>query len=703
MKKSPVYVAAFLLAAGLSTNATAQQRSPLQKELSAWQQSEGPQWLVSADAETGMARMLYGGMGKAPFVPINDADYFLAARAHFSNAQALMGVEPSTMREDSVLTLPLGLVGTSDKVTVHFQQEVHGIPVRGGYSNALMTLDGELLSLDHMGLPNVSDFNVNPTRTASDAVGFAQELFGAEFGLSSSLVGTPKLVIEQEVVNTNRRGALAWELVITSPENGAQPTSYRYLVSAQGEARVITRENMIHNFDVGGTVAGRATQGNSPDTASNPAVAEPMAYMRVTSSAGTTTTDANGNWNFPGVTGPLTVTFNLVGSYNDVRNSAGAELSESRTLTGTGNSTVLNGAAPELGTAQVNVFARLNQMRDWVRSINPADGMMDFVNTANANIGSSCNAFYNGISTNYYTSGGGCVNTAYASVIYHEQGHWLNDRYNSGNGFDGFGEGNADVYATYQEDSPIVGKDFLGPGTLIRDGNNNRQFCGDSNPGCYGEVHNDGEVLMGAMWKVRTALKNSHGVSMGGAIADALHSGWMNAYDQGQIKSIIVMQWLVLDDDNGNLADGTPNIADINSGFVQQGFPPFLPPAPGSFSVYGTGLGGANIATLSTTGTPNPSAPISLTVNGIPGASTGLMVFSTALSNSPFLGGTALVNIESSVVRLPITFTAGSASFAVNVPAGLAGQTFFVQGFGFDAGQSQGVAMSNGVEMVIGT
>ena len=94
-------------------------------------------------------------------------------------------------------------------------------------------------------------------------------------------------------------------------------------------------------------------------------------------------------------------------------------------------------------------------------------------------------------------------------------GHWLNDLYGSGNGSDGFGEGNADVFAMYLVDDPIVGQDFCGSGCNVRDGNNTRQFCGDCCNGCYGQVHADGEVLMGALWKVRARLKVGLGSSAG--------------------------------------------------------------------------------------------------------------------------------------------------------------------------------------------
>jgi hypothetical protein len=172
-----------------------------------------------------------------------------------------------------------------------------------------------------------------------------------------------------------------------------------------------------------------------------------------------------------------------------------------------------------------------------------------------------------------YSSGGGCNNTGFSTVVTHEAGHWANDRYNSGNGSDGFGEGNADVWSMYIYDTPVVGAGFFTTGGYIRNGLNTRQYCGDGNNGCYGQVHADGEVLMGALWKVRARLIATLGTTAGELTADTLFLGTMNAYNDSTITSLIEEHWLVLDDDNGNIGDGTPNFSDIDGGFRQQGFP----------------------------------------------------------------------------------------------------------------------------------
>src|SRR5258705_12600268 len=104
-------------------------------------------------------------------------------------------------------------------------------------------------------------------------------------------------------------------------------------------------------------------------------------------------------------------------------------------------------------------------------------------------------------------------------------------------------------------------------------------FCGDCCPACYGEVHADGEPWMGAAWKIRARLNVTNGNAAGDLIANNIFLGWMNGYNQTQIRSIIETQWLTLDDNDGNINNGTPHFTDIDSGFRDQGFPGFSLPA----------------------------------------------------------------------------------------------------------------------------
>jgi hypothetical protein len=542
--------------------------------LEAWRSAHGPGWRLKTDVETGWLEMLSGGWATAPFRPRSQEDFVEIARITLARTEALHGIDADTRVFDRALFLPLGQIGSGDKETVRFREIVHGVPVVGGYLNVLLAADGSLLSIQSTGLPHLSALPTSPSLTGLRAAQRAAELFVRQFGLEPTRITEPELVVDQVRTDDGARlPRLAWQVDAQWIQEGSDPEGLTFWIDAR-DGSLVRSERNIHFFDVGGTVGSMATPGTNPDTAANPETAQIMKYMRVDSSAGTVFTDANGYFVFPGVAAPLSCTFTYRGSFNDVVNVAGANYSLTQTLLpGQSNSVSMNPASIATVTSQANVFNVVDKQRDFVRSINPADGTMDFPHSSVVNLGQTCNAFFDGGGINFFAAGGGCVNTAYSTVISHEDGHWGNQVYLTGNGADGMGEGNADVWAMYIWDTPVVGAGFFGTGSQIRNGNNTQAFCGDCCGGCYGEVHADGEPWMGAAWKVRNRLNNTHGDAMGDLIANTIFVTWMEAYNQSQIKSVIETQWLTLDDSDGNINNGTPHFNDIDMGFRDQSFP----------------------------------------------------------------------------------------------------------------------------------
>jgi hypothetical protein len=667
-----------------------------------WRGDHGSGWRIIANDETGYVRMLYGANSPSGAHPVSNADFAQVARRFAEEAAPLLGYEPSTLVEEEVRLLPLAAVGTSDKMSVVYRQEVNGIQVLGGWTSVLLGMDGQLLAIDSTSRPEIAALSTTPTISAEEAVGFAVTRFGEETGLPVSRIGEPTLIIDRDAMG---EAVLAHQVRVIYAEANFEPEGFLYSIAARGELRVVAQENAIHH-DVGGNVQGMTTPGTLPDTAANPESAEAMKYMRVVGSGvGTVYTDVNGDFNFAGATGPISVTFDFYGPYNNVDNELGAEYTYTTSLSGTGNSILLNSSPSEYNTSQANAFAWINSMRDWTRGIDPSDAHMDSRSRSYVNINSNCNAYYDGWSTNYYTSGGGCANTAYSTIIAHEQGHWQNDRYNTGNGSDGMGEGNADVWAMYQVDNPVVGKNFCGTGCNIRTGLNNRQYCGDGNGGCYGQVHNDGEVWMGAAWKVRRNLKTTHGISAGGAIADALFLGWMNGYNQSTIHSIIETQWLTLDDDNGNINDGTPNFDDIDDAFVQQGFPGVtIVNAPASATVRnGSGVNpniftSTSLPILGTDWTSEVDAG-SIGVNGF----VFVFVYAGSLPGTPTAFGELLLDPAASWLYTDMAIAFGGiASHSIGIPSDpiYAGNEAFAQGYLNSVAPSG--QLTNAIDLVLG-
>ena len=544
-----------------------------QLALDQWRADHGASWQMKFDAGTGYARFIYGGNAAPMFTPRNDADFLTLARQAARDTFQLHGIEVATLVDDEVMFLPLSNAGSTDKMTAQFRQAINGVPVEGGFLNVLFDRNGRVLSVDTTALPAIAGMLTTAALPGARAGDTARAFFRADTGLTATVLTQPELVIYKDTRDELTRGLLCWKISAQYLDASGEAVGFTYYIDASNGRR-IERQNAIHNFDVSGNVKSFASPGTKPDEPSNPSTQIVMPGMTITSAQGNATTDANGDFTIVGATAPVSATFKYSGPFVNVVNSAGGAFSQVTNLTlASGNNVVMNSPAAALVTAQANGHNWWNKLRNWTRAVNPSDSHADFVNTVNVNIASSCNAFYNGSSTNFYQAGGGCVNTAYADVVAHESGHWLNDKYSSGNGADGFGEGNADNFALYLTDQPILGADFQGVGTNIRVGTNTRQFCGDASPGCYGEVHNDGEVLMGACWKVRVNLKLSLGNSAGAAAADTIFNGWMNAFNDGQIKTIIETHWLTLDDNDGNILNGTPNFLAIEGGFRVQGFP----------------------------------------------------------------------------------------------------------------------------------
>jgi hypothetical protein len=612
--------------------------------LGRWRGGRGEAWAIEYDRETAAARLLHGPAVEAAFEPRRDEDFLALARASVDATRAMHRVDPGTLGAGEVVFLPLANAGTTDKVSVEMRQAWRGVPVIGGSVHALFDARGRLLAVDSTALPDLELLSTTPAISGARAAEIAVAAFRASARVEPTSISAAELAIDQVERGKRRAPLLVWRVDVQAIEPGFAPEGVEYRVDASS-GRIESARPSIHH-DVSGSVATLASPGVLPDTPSNPETQQPAANAEVSSAFGDVATDANGNFTIPGASPPLAVTVRYRGPFAKVRNSAGSEHTVAATLTAaSGSQLLLNPSPTEATTAEANAFVWINALREWIRAVNPADSHADFQAVANVNIASACNAYYSGPSVNFFASGGGCVNTAYSTVVAHEMGHWLNDRYGSGNGGDGFGEGNADTWAMYLADDPEIGENFCGNGCTIRSGNNTRPYCGNGNPGCYGEVHADGEVLMGALWKVRANLKASLGASAGSAAADTLFNAWMNAYNDGQIKPVVETHWLVLDDDDGSIANGTPHHAEIDGGFRAQGFP-------------GHTIANVYFAQVTQVAdTPNEFDPFPVTANLTPGA------------NPPVASATVWYRVDGGpFAAVPMTAPASGNTWSGEIP-----------------------------------
>ncbi len=333
---------------------------------------------------------------------------------------------------------------------------------------------------------------------------------------------------------------------------------------------------------------------------------------------------ALGSFSFTGlVPSPLQLTATVgpaggSGRWVSVTNAAtgGTTLVVTQSATpGTPANLLFNNPAPAAGsaqTAQINAFIHTTGIHDFYRSRSGTWDLVDVSLPVNVQVTGTCNAFWNGSSTNFFPPGGGCVNTAYSDVIRHEYGHFVVQSLGLGQG--GFGEGFADTGAILSLDSgPILGRDFSGAGTFVR----NVQTANQQYPCSNADPHVCGQVLGGVWWGIRGAMGTFYGSANGLARTQQLFVDWMLVTIGGtgsnfsnSANPTTAIEVLTLNDDDGVLSNGTPDYARICPSFSSHGIT--CPAAPALGFQFPSGL-----PTLFA-----PNTPGQILVNVIPMSST---------------------------------------------------------------------------------
>jgi Calx-beta domain len=262
-------------------------------------------------------------------------------------------------------------------------------------------------------------------------------------------------------------------------------------------------------------------------------------------------------------------------------------------------------------------FYELNRIKEQARAYLPANAWLQAQLTANMNLNQTCNAFWNGTTVNFFKSSAQCRNTGEIAAIFdHEWGHGLDDNGINGN-VTNPGEAIADIRSTMRLDNSCVGRGFFknqvcgGYGdpctgtpatgcTGVRDADFANHVsglphgitwilsnCGGGAGPCGREVHCEGQVGSEAAWDLQfrdlragpfnydesTALELSTRLWYLGAETMTNYytcaAGCNTAGTCGCGATGAYMLLLAADDDNGNINDGTPHMAAINSAFTR--------------------------------------------------------------------------------------------------------------------------------------
>ena len=515
---------------------------------------------VGAYKREGRIKRLYGEAFSYGASPEESAESFLQTNAR------LFGVDAAELNDHHLQPIMYDRNTGQYKFTgLYYSQYKNGIPV---FRSQLVLLvrneEGYPLVLASVDLRNLGGFEpqIEPDRL-NPGMGITNAL-----GVSPNLTNftQPELVIWAGVDDMIVQPALAYSFIGDNgrPADGSNPEKYLFVTDAATGA-ILYQENLIIFEDVVGDVQGKATQGKAADFCELE-LPEPMRWARVNIGGTIAYANSNGKFVIPNSgSSQVTVESRLWGLWFRVYNEAGTEAVLYDTIIPPGPADFMHNDpnTDELRRAEVNGYLQANVVRDFTLIYNPDyPGLQqsEFPVYVNAT-GGICpgNAWYDYSAINFCRAGGGYPNTAWSSVIHHEYGHHLVEMAGSGQG--AYGEGMGDVMGLLILDEAGTGWGFFGNcNEPLRNADNTMQYP------CTGGIHYCGQLLSGCVWSTRNELFVTNPLTYIQILSN-LAINAMLLHTGSSIDPSITIDYLTLDDDNGNIYDGTPHYYEIAAGF----------------------------------------------------------------------------------------------------------------------------------------
>ncbi|OGC93463.1 MAG: hypothetical protein A2W25_05600 [candidate division Zixibacteria bacterium RBG_16_53_22] len=495
-----------------------------------------------------------------------------AAEQFAAQYAPIFGVDPSELLPVSPVvqngnTLPVMYLeeeGRYKFTLVYYSQYREGIPVYMADLRLLVRNEpGYPLVLAASALRDLGDFHVDQT-TAAISPQAAQQAFAARNPQYVDF-SEPRQIIWAGIDELKVEPALG--VLFTASAAPPDLDKFKYIVEPlTGE--ILYKENMIIDVDVVGNVDGYATENFKAEQCGSE-ISTDMPWARVYINGGNTAfADSAGHYVIPnGGSSPVTVFSYVRGQWFQVWNNAGNESYLSQSVTPPGPANFLhNPGNTEYTRAEVNAYVHSNLVRDYTLKFHPTyPGIYNdvdfpvYVNRADGYCPG--NAWYDNFdfSINFCSAGSGYPNTAFSTIVHHEYGHHLVEMAGSGQGQ--YGEGMGDVMGLLITDDPGAAWGFYGPcNQALRNAVNSIQYP------CSDEIHYCGQLLSGCVWETRNELLLTNPTTYRNIIAN-LAINAMLLHTGTSIGLSITIDYLTLDDDDGNIGNGTPHHSEICTGF----------------------------------------------------------------------------------------------------------------------------------------
>ncbi|MCI0698715.1 T9SS type A sorting domain-containing protein [candidate division KSB1 bacterium] len=527
---------------------------PSTANVEAWREftAKTGEWVVEWNPTTGNPHRAYGGNARiAGFRSQSAGEVDRVARQFLVDHAAMLKLDEKQLqlrRADQIL----------NKWYVTYRQVKDGIPVLFSEVELRLSSSGNVMMFGSDFHPEIQ---VNTTSSLSSQAAFEAATRGMQVTEVIPPAETASQLYVLPVENEDRLDyhlAYRFETITSSPFG----RFVTYVDAHSGE--VLWRFNRVR-YSVTGNVSGAVHRNNATDPLTS------LFFPDLTLALGSQsiTTDASGNFRFNNVGADLTLTAALEGNFARVTRADGAAASFTATVQDGQQLNILWDAGNSQ-TSERDAYFHTNIAHAFIKSVDPNFTGVDYAMPVRVNLNQTCNAFWDGNGINFFRAGGGCRNTAeIPTVVYHEYGHGINDKQYLQQGIEdgltniAMHEGLADINAALLVDDPIVGRGFMENGGYVRNVKNTNRYPQDLS----GEVHNDGLILAGALWDMREALgleiarRYSHFARYGSPDDPDL----LTAYNEYFIEVLIV------DDNDGTLANLTPNFVAINQAFSAHG------------------------------------------------------------------------------------------------------------------------------------
>lgn len=434
---------------------------------------------------------------------------------------------------------------------IYYQQNYDGIPVYGSYFNVFKKND-KIVKIT---------YNLHDTPSISTEPGISRE---ESIKISVEDSGNDKILESGLIIYKNR---LCWR-ILNSRE--------LYIIDAEN-SDILMKESTVREANVYGTVTGSYYPHDSSQSLENSTFEDENVTAANSSGFSADSTDESGFYNLTMEGDNLTVVSYLSGDYVNVLNDKQTRVSYNESRASGENNWSWFNIDNSSNFEESNIFYHVNKIHDFFKKGSPFNlTHIDYsinatvqYNLINEGFGNNCNAYYSGSQgTGVIVFGNGsgvsgCSNLALGSdIIYHEYAHMIVDGVYGSTSLPytlqtgAMNEAWADYYACTLNNDPGLG-DNVFPSSSARYLNNSDIYPDD----WVWEVHYDSTSVSGAFWEIRTILGNE---TTDGLVLDAMKM-------KPQSFTEILEDMLIVDDDNADLTDGTPNSSYICSAFNNHG------------------------------------------------------------------------------------------------------------------------------------